>query len=322
MRRALLLVVAMAALAGLAAPYAQQPGTAEALVAVLRRDGLVLPFAAFDGRRWVSPWPAAMRNQELPIGFDDIPAAWWGAPGPQRTMTLWTDGVRRSEVAIERPATIPLLCSARVMLRSAYTAAEPAPPPFVQPYPKDGLLVSGGHRVEPVPRIAPGSAEWNAAPVVIRSAFDAAEEAAAAAYSDWRHPVAREVRQATPIRIEALYRVPMDEAGWAAYFVEAVREYAARPEDEGCGLVTFVSGWLRVGPEGRVDADLSGRVTYCDRRRVAYFLPLGVMTLDGRRYWIVQTAGYDREWYSVIRPTPRRIEVDVDYPAAQCLPPA
>ena len=52
--------------------------------AVLRRDGILLPFAAFDGKRWSHPWPAAQRAGDLmvPISLSAVPKSWWGPTPP------------------------------------------------------------------------------------------------------------------------------------------------------------------------------------------------------------------------------------------------
>jgi hypothetical protein len=287
------------------------------VLGVLRRDGVLLPFAAFDGRRWATPWPADLR-QDLPITIDNVPDRWWGRAGRPASLTMWADGASHGVVALDRPATIPIMCSSRIVLRTDYTSKLPVPPPFEQPFPKDGLAISGPQPIDPIRAIPPESPEWKAAPAVIRAEVNRIEDAAAASFIDWRHPVHRTVRQATPITVEALYRAPMDEKGWAAYYVEAVREYAPGPEDEGCGLVTFISGWLRLPEGGKPLLDLHARVTYCDRRGAAYMLPLGTVQLDSRRFWIYQISGQDREWYVIARPTRRAIEIHAEYEAGSC----
>jgi hypothetical protein len=287
------------------------------LLGVLRRDGIILPFASFDGRRWSTPWPADLR-QDLPITLDDVPDRWWGRPGRPGALTLWADGASEGVVALDRPATIPIMCSSRIVLRTDYTSKQPLPPPFEQPYPKDGLVISGPQRIVPIPAVPRDSGEWKATPGVIASEFNRLEDMAAHSFLDWRHPVHPTVRQRTPIEIEALYRVPMDERGWAAYYVEAVRQYAPAPEDQGCGLVTFLSGWIRLPEKGRPLMDLTARVAYCDRRGAAYMLPLGTLRLDGRQFWIYQISGHDREWYVVARPARRSIEIHAEYEAGSC----
>jgi hypothetical protein len=313
-------IVIASLVVALPAPGARASQDEERFVlGVLRRDGIVLPFASFDGRRWTQPWPADLR-QDLPITLEDVPGRWWGSASRPATLTHWFDGAVQGPVKLDRPATIPIMCSGRVVLRSDYTSKQPVPPPFEQPFPKDGLVVSGSQRIDLIPAISPGSGEWRATPGVLRAEFNKLEDRAAANFTDWRHPVSRQVRAHSAIEIEALYRLPMDESGWAAYYVEAVRKYAPGPGDEGCGLITFVNGWIRLPVKGQPQMDLTARVSYCDRRGAAYMLPLGAMRLDNRQFWIYQISGADREWYVVARPARRGIEIHAEYPAGTCPP--
>lgn len=212
------------------------------------------------------------------------------------------------------------MCTARMALRSDYKAREPIPPSREQPFPKDGLLVSGGQTVLPLPAIPRSSTEWSSSAVVLLPEFNKVEDAAIASFTAWRHPFSRIQRARLPIEIEALYRVPMDEEGWAAYYIEAVRKYPPGPDDNGCGLVTFANGWIRLGPKGRPLFDVGARVSYCDRKGAGYMLPFGVLTLEQKAFWVYQMSGYDREWFVVARPTPRAVELHVEYPAGLCPP--
>src|SRR5687768_7830268 len=50
-------------------------------LAVLRADGILLPFASFDGN-WKSSWPDSLRDIELPAGVAAVPRDWWGGAEP------------------------------------------------------------------------------------------------------------------------------------------------------------------------------------------------------------------------------------------------
>jgi DNA-binding cell septation regulator SpoVG len=147
--------------------------------------------------------------------------------------------------------------------------------------------------------------------------FDKAEQRASNEFSEWTHPVKRADRRKIPIEIEALYRATMEEEGWSAYFVEAVKKYAPAPEDRGCGLVTSANGWVLVGPSKEL-VRIAGRITYCDRKGVSFFLPLGLIRANGHLYWVSQSSGYDHEFYNVTRPTSKDIRYEVSYPVAVC----
>ena len=314
----LLLTVAMQA------PVAQQPPasndeTAPFLIGVLRRDGVLSPFAAFDGKDWDIPWPDDLRWKELPIALESIPPKWWGKAGALKQMTAWIDGVNRGPVRLARPTMVRLMCASRLGLMSDYKSEQPAPPPGVQPYPKDGLVVSGSQRIEPIETISPASSEWAPAAALLLEPFAKAEDIAIDAFTDWKHPVRRNDRRKVPVELETMYRAEMDQPGWAAYYVEAIKKYAPGPDDdEDCGLVTSASGWVIAGPDGKRTTKLTARVTYCDRRGVTYMLPLGLVKAHGRTYWAYQMSGYGREGYAIVHPMPKVIMQEVHYSAGSC----
>jgi len=206
----------------------------------------------------------------------------------------------------------------RIGVSTNYHPAEVPPAPTVQPFPKDGLVVSGAQPIGVIETVREGAPERLVIAKAVAEAFDKEEEIASRQFMNWRHPVNRAERRKLPIEVEALYRAPMDEAGWTAYYVEAVKRYPPGPGDDDCGLITSISGWITTGPERKSRVLVGARVTYCDRRGAAFVLPLGLIKTGGRTYWIYQGSGYGLETYIVARPTPREIEPHVFYSACFC----
>jgi hypothetical protein len=299
-------------------PVADKGDSSPVTVAVLRRDGIVSPFAVFDGKEWTTPWPSDLRSLDLPIGLQAIPAKWWGKRGPLSEMTAWVDGVNRGPIHLMRSTVRPLMCESRVALVSDYQSNDTAPTSPEPPFPKDGLAVSGTQPVGKIDILSRDSPEWAATATFLATEFDNAENAAIEAFTAWKHPVPRAARRKLPAQLEALYRAPMDTAGWMAYYVEAVKRYPPGPEDEDCGLVTSASGWMTVGPDGKRAGKLAALVTYCDRRDVTYMLPLGLLTVAGKTFWAFQLSGYGLEGYGITRPTAKKIESHVKYSAGVC----
>lgn len=302
----------------LPAPAPQEPA-GDLVLGVLRRDGIVTPFATFDGRRWKGRWPDDIRNRELPISLQDVPESWWGVDVPPRTMTIWRDGVRAGSVTLTGVTTTRLMCEPRVSLKSDHKPSAPLPPPFELPYPKDGLVVAGNASVEPIQSPQRGSAEWNQAMILITDDFNRAENRAAQAFTAWQHPVKPEQRRMIPITMEAIYRAPTDDPQWTAYYVEAVRQYPPGREDkDGCGLATFGHGWVLLGPKNEAKVHVSATVTYCDRKGVSYMLPFGLIRANGKPYWVFQYSGFEEEWYEVAEATRRGVDPIVAYRAGFC----
>jgi hypothetical protein len=309
-------LLAQAPPAQIAVPKAADPELF--VLGVLRRDGVVSPFAAFDGKSWSAPWPEALRYLEIPITLDAVPGKWWGKAGPPAEMAIWTDGSRRGTLRLGQPATLRVMCAPRLGLTSNYRSSEPAPPPIEQPYPKDGLVISGSQAIDAIESVAPASPEWVPTAVGLMEPFDAAELAAIRAFTDWKHPMSRANRRKVPVELERMYRAPMEEPGWTAYYLEAIRRYPPGPDDGDCGLVTSAAGFMGIGPKGKRWIRLFARVTYCDRAGNTYMLPLGLIKARGKSHWIYQLSGYDREGYVVVRPTPSTIETMVHYLGGTC----
>lgn len=288
------------------------------VLGVLRRDGVVFPFASFTGKEWETRWPDDLRYTDLPISLGDVPSKWWGKAGAPSQLTIWSEGVARGTLQLDRPVMVTAACARRIGVTSSYRSKEIPPPPAERPYPKDGLVISGPQRIEAVETVARTSPEWTAAAAVLADPMDRAEQIAINQFTDWNHPVERSERKKIPVEIEALYRAPMDADGWVAYHVEAVKRYPPGKDDEGCGLITSASGWIGLGPGRKQWTQLSARITYCDRKGVAYFLPFGIIHLRGRTYWIFQTSGYDIERYFVVRPTAKLVEFETGYTAGSC----
>jgi len=300
------------------APVGQAADPTPFLLGVLRRDGFISPFAAFDGKNWSAPWPADLQYLKLPGSLEAVPGKWWGKAGARAELSLWADGVRRGAARLERVAVVPVTCGTRLALKSDYTSRDTAPPPTVQPYPKDGLAISGTQTIDAIETVPNTAPEWSSIAMKLVAPADQAETASIDAIPDWKHPFARRERQKIPVQIEMLYRAPMDAAGWTAYYVEAVKRYPPGPEDDDCGLVTSVKGWIRSGPEWKGQDLITARVTYCDRKGLTFMFPLGLIETRGRNYWVYQLSGYNREMYFVVRPTPRDIETQIGYEAGFC----
>lgn len=295
-----------------------QEQTGSFMLSVLRRDGIVVPFAAFNGRRWAGRWPDRV-PLERPISLDDIPDAWWGVEPAPRRMHHWSDGVRVGDVTVTAPIVTSLMCAPRMALRSDYKPLLAAPPRFVLPFPKDGLLVSGDVTVSKIDTLDPASAEGADVLALAIDEFNRQESAAASAFTAWRHPVKPAARKKMPATLEALYRAPTEDPELTAYFIEAVRQYPPGPaEKDGCGLATYVSGWVVTGPNGRATVRIGAHVTFCDRKGVAYMLPFGLVRADGKNYWVFQYSGFEMESYEVIRPHRGGVVNAVVYRAGAC----
>lgn len=287
------------------------------MLGVLRRDGVIVPFAAFDGRRWSKRWPERL-PPERPISLDDVPDSWWGVEPPPVRLRHWNEGTVVGEVALASPTVTPLMCERRLALRSDYKSSQPAPPGFVLPFPKDGLVISGDVTISTIATVDPDSDDAKRVLGLALEDFNREENRSASAFTDWRHPIKASERKKLPVRLEAIYRAPTDDPEWTAYFIEAVREYAPGPNDrDGCGLATYVSGFILANQQ-RSAIRIGAAITFCDRKNVGYMLPFGLVQADGKNYWVFQHAGFETESYQIIRPHRRGVDTAIIYNAGGC----
>jgi hypothetical protein len=283
----------------------------------MRRDGVMLPFAAFDGNKWSMPWPSAVGVLDIPVTLDAVPEKWWGGRKPE-AWALWSPGAAEPvPLAVAAPIVIQVGQTRRIGIRTGHQPTEAPAPFFELPYPKDGLAASGGATVEAIPPVSRHVPQWRELPETIKADIDKAEERTLAGLRNragWTHPVEREAREATPVHLEAWYSATLNQPGWSVSYIEAVRKYQPGPEDEGCGLETFVSGWVHHNSRTpKPKTDLVARVTYCDRDGIRYMLPLGLLRLRNRAHWVVQISSWQSEWYAVVEATPDRIRYVAEF---------
>lgn len=274
---------------------------------VLRRDGLLVPFATFDGRGWSVPWPDSDVTAPLPITIADVPKKWWGAPGPDARWTAWIRGTEPTPLKLVKPAQVSVFCQGHVALTTDYHGGpfDPNEPTV----PKDGLATAGDVTLTDVIDVSLFSPDAKKLIAAITDDFNEEESLAAKHFTQWRHPFTADERKSYPIELEAFYRTSQTTARgtWRTSYVEAVRKFPAGAGDQGCGLITFVRGWVTEQPPRKPVINLGARITYCDRAEVSFMLPFGRMTVDKDVYWVYQISSWRDEVYSVARIRPEDV---------------
>ncbi len=140
--RGCVVALALAAIVAAAEPPAPD-AEASFAVAMLRRDGVLVPFAVNDGKRWSSPWPGPKFQLEAPLTFASIPEHWWGRAAPASTWIAWPTLKEPRAVHVTGPVVFGAHCLSNVGLQTDYKSAEPVPPVTQHHHPKDGLATTG-----------------------------------------------------------------------------------------------------------------------------------------------------------------------------------
>jgi hypothetical protein len=294
------------------------------VVGVVRNDGLLLPFAAFDGRKWSAPWPSGIGGPggpDLPVSAASIPDKWWGGDQPG-SWNLWPrDAGSPRRITLQSLAMMRVGASRQLGFRTDQPPVPPPVPPFALPFPKVGLAIAGDAQLAPIASVSSLSAQWKTLTASLRQEIDKAEERSIRLLhgnARWNHPFKPEQRARVQPELEAWYVSRLPDSPVNLSYVEAVKKYPALPADDGCGLETFVSGWLHYGDgQQSLHAQLKAVITYCDRRSVSYMLPFGQLRLAGKAYWVVQMSGRDHEWYAVAEGGPDQVKYVAEYQAGR-----
>ncbi|RPJ69902.1 MAG: hypothetical protein EHM24_17155, partial [Acidobacteria bacterium] len=235
---------ATASLAAQAAPSAGAPEPLSSrgpfTLAVLRKDGVVIPFAHFDGRKWSNSWVVPTKAFEVPLSLTDVPDGWWPQKKTIPTWTAWPTQRSSRRIETQGPVLLRAHCQRTVGLRTNWMPNEIPPPDGVQPYPKEGVATAGGSvLVEPVQLIGEGAPEWKMVADNVSEEATARELAAVRSLSSvWSHPVPEAQRAKTPFEPEVVLRSHDRSTGWDVYYFEGVKRYPSkpRPGDPGRGI--------------------------------------------------------------------------------------
>lgn len=343
MRKTITLLVAVLLLAALPWPPGPAIGAEEGSfsLAVLRRDGIILPFAYHDARRggllqpggrWLNPWPVAGKEIEIPLQLSDIPKGWWPRDREIASWTVWPLQGAKSEVQVRGPEAVVAQCQLALGLRTSYQPSEPAPPEAMQPYPKDGLATSGPVRVVRPALLDTSSPEWKAVAEAVQREVTDLEEGVIknAAFASWKygagqlaHPSSRRDREATAFTVETIVRVTP-----RALYFEGVKSYppstALVPRGDTqvpnrCDVLTYAAGWVLIAKDGQPKVQASAAVTDCNREGMVYSLPLGLIPRDDDAVLsVVQVSGWGYERYEVLEVRGDRVKSVFAVPGGWC----
>ena len=296
--------LALAALA-LFEPHLAAQRSPAFIVGVLRRDGVIIPFAAHDGKRWSNAWPGPRLDLQVPITLAAVPKAWWGPAAPAPVWHLWlANSTAAHSARVTQLNWVDAHCLRQIGLKSDYLSDQRVPPPAEQPYPKDGIASTGTQPLLPIETVPLGTANRLFGAAGLHAKFNSAERETAVSFT---HPITRRVRESAEPAIEAVYAFGQNPR---AYYVEASRVYR-KFGDNGCTLIAFGTGWL-LESDGRTTwGDVAVDLLPCDKYGATYMLPLGALRLDSRVFWLAQYSGWDHERYVVVEVKKDKVEAAI-----------
>ncbi len=294
--------------------------------AVLRRDGIIFPFASYDNGKWLNRWPEPGRKMDIPITVAETPKGWWLRDRPVSTWTAWPSQGESRAINVRNPLNISVECTRQLALQTDYSSTAPPAPPDMQPHPKDGLATIGDVKVEAVDVLAAQSPEWPRVLEAITAPFEASEARAAKASQNQNVERDPKRRAQFPLEIELLLRSPGPTPGTQMLYFEAVRRYFRRPPNTIISIVpdrrplAYGAGWVEIDAAGKVvpQQPLPVELSDSQRENLLYALPLGTFQLGGRRFWAVQRAGWGYERYEIVEIAEPQVKVAFKVVGGSC----
>ena len=308
--------VSVGALLALGAAGSEPPSF---VVAIVRTDGRLVPFAAWNGAAWERAWPAAGEaiparidvetGLPAPTDVDAVPSVWSrrAAPVPRTWSVRPAAGGRPIRTRVRGAEIVVAHCGGQVAL------ATDLPDPTADDdgmfrlglEGRFGVAVAGSAPTIAIEHVSRASPSWKEARQVVRAGFDAREKAKAEAS---RRELPR-YRPTPPVRLLTL----RGQAGApnAPLYFESERSYPTGPffADRTCPTKTLMSGWLVRSAAGALTLlDPKVFVTDCDGKEVNTLFPLGAVRAGTRSFWVMQEHGWEDESFVLLDVGPSHVK--------------
>ena len=312
------------------APLAAEK-TAPFTLAVMRRDGVMVPFATFSGGTWLNRWPTPLAAVDVPISLPSVPKAWWGKEGSATAWTMWRRDASTIPVRLLRPVVFDSHCVLGIGLKTDYQSVDPVPPRSVHHHPKDGLVVSGPMPIEPIESLTVRNIEWVTTIPIIAEAIQAARKDRARVSIDpaliagassilsalaARSAATSDAWRDAPISLEVLCRTMGQKRAAPVFYFEAEQTFDFRlgKDASTTTLVALSQGFIF--ETGKAVAGVT--VTTSSRGAAEYALPLGALRVGDDLYWAVQWSATGQERYTILRIDPRAATFVISAPGGGC----
>jgi len=297
-----------------------QNNSGKFIVGVLQESGEIIPFARYDGARWVNTWPAPTEpSKNSGPSVAPVPREWLGETPPTE-WRLWLSNGTTHEIRVTRPAYLKNPCGNKWVLNTDFPKALNQRPNTC-PVRAIGIVLSTDQEVLPMlpadhSQLAFGGFEKAAGAAEIREMRESNAERA--------RLIARRLPAAgLPWDLAAPSRLPMRvehafaaqrESGEVISYVEANRRFDDE-SDPGCSRYSAFRGWTS-RDVSRNDAILSITVhlTDCDFKEAAFTTPIALLELKEGTFAIAQVNGWESQSYAILKIGPAEVTTVLDSP--------
>jgi hypothetical protein len=261
-------------------------------VAIVRPDGAIVPFAAYDDGRWERAWPEADNAIERAGTIDGTKSIW--RKRGQRVPRVWTvwpaSGAPSIQARVNGIEVVDADCGGQVALKSNLRPTKAEHPA------KYGVGVDSNIPLGPIEEVHESNPVWKSAGQVVLAHFAKLEAEEA---QTQRQELPRETPQPVA-RITALYREAKSTDSPLYFVAEKKYRTPSFPQDPSCERITVMTGWLVPAVGGALtlrDAKLF--LSDCDEKDVRTALPLAAVHLGNQVFWVLQEHGYEDETYLI-----------------------
>lgn len=275
-------------------------------LAVVRLDGRLVPFAAYDGSRWERAWPEADEATDGIQSIENTDSIW--RRRGERVPSVWrvwpASGARPIDTHVNGVEVVEAHCGGQVALRTDLPAAKGEHPL------KLGVAADTNLPIGSIEEVRQSDALWRTAERAVLASFSKLEAARAQAA---REQLPHETPAPTA-RITALYRESKSLRSALSFIAEKKYRTARYPQDPECTVRTMMTGWLMPTAAGiLIVRDPKVFLTDCDAKEVRTAWPFAALHVSGRLFWVLQEHGYEDESYVIaeIRPTEARYLINV-----------
>ncbi|MGH9749721.1 MAG: hypothetical protein ACRD5D_06870 [Candidatus Polarisedimenticolia bacterium] len=286
-----LFAVILALPAGVAEPGARSGGP---VVAIVRDDGVILPFARYADGEWTTPWPSPAAGSMSAERGDPV-KRWLMAEG--RLLEEWRvhTGPKAGKTRIKGVTEVANHCVTSGGLATDLPAARRSR----GLHRNLGIAVSDGLDAQPLNEIKHHADETRALAGFLQKAFAESDRAALEARPKTAagNPAAADFGS---FEVRTLRRSNEAVGRGHLYFVSAVRPHGPMTAADACPYESLFQGWFTRSGRGEPEwIDRKVEIGDCDGKATSLLTPLGLLEADGDDYVVVEEQGYESETYAI-----------------------
>jgi len=281
------------------------PSEQSFVVGLLRPDGLIIPFAYFNGTDFTNPWQKPRDyGPTAPNTITDLDVPWFsGLTAPTDSWFVWyPEGGKR--LITKKAMKINSHCEEVWGLPTGEVKRKF--PEHVYEPTKTGLVTNKKIDVSPFSDISKSGAESQLILKVLRPFFDKGEEEALKktgidAYYENELRRSKGVVKSTGLQIMSSQRARLP-AKESILFVEVTKKYpkASDSKDRECELISYQKSWLLDAQKSTLLSS-EFEVTDCDMTNVSTGKAIGLIRIKDMVYIVHMNIGYESESYSIFR---------------------